>query len=234
MTATRPSHLLTGGVYWLSEVQRLAGVPTKLSRRFMRSYKWERGLWGGGEQQRGRYYYATFRDLMELRLVNAFHIAGVSWNRICRTAEYACERFGTDYPFAHRRFQTDGAEIFSETDDGLEQVSRYGQLTFTQIITPSLFEPLDYVDDAPVRWFPAEEWELASVGRQVMVDPLRSFGAPIISDRHIPTDTLLHNYKGEGRNARLVAQSFEISEESVLKAVAFEEELERRAIRFAK
>ena len=232
--ATEPADLLTSGVYLLRDVRCLAGIPIALSRRFVRSYKGQRGLWGGGEQRLGRYYYVTFRDLLELRFIHAFHISGVSWQRICKTAEYARERFVSDYPFSDRRFQTDGAEIFGDTDAGLEQVSRSGQLAFSQVIGPSLFEPLDYEDDDPVRWYPAEEWGLVSVGRAIIADPLRSFGAPVISERYIPTDTLHQNFIGEGRNVCLVARTYEISEESARQAVTFEEELARRGDDFAK
>lgn len=220
---------LSAGMYWLSEVRTLAGVPTQLSRRFVRAYKAQRGLWGGADQRVGRYYYATFLDLMELRIVNAFHISGVSWHRICKTAEYACQRFETDFPFSHRRFQTDGREIFDQTSYQIEQVSGSGQLAFAQIIGPSLFEPIDYEDDAPVRWYPAEEWGLTTVGRGVIVDPLHSFGSPVVSERFIPTDTLHLNFEAEGRDASLVARSYEISEATVWSAVYFEQELARRA-----
>lgn len=219
---------LNYGMYWLSEVRSLAGISTDLSRRFVRTYKGQRGLWGGVEQRVGRYYYATFLDLMELRIVNAFHISGVSWQRICKTAEYACQRFETDFPFSHRRFQTDGREIFDLTSDQIEQVSRDGQLAFAQIIGSSLFEPMDYMDDTPVRWYPAEEWGLKSVGRSVMVDPKRSFGSPVVGERFIPTNTLHLNFEAEGQNASLVARNYEISEETVWSAVYFEEELARR------
>lgn len=228
-TARTSIERLSAGMYWLSEVRNLAGVPTDLSRRFVRTYKGQRGLWGGAEQKAGRYYYATFLDLMELRIVNAFHISGVSWQRICKTAEYACQRFGTDFPFSHRRFQTDGREVFDRAGNQIEQVSRDGQLVFAQIIGPSLFKPMDYVDDAPVRWYPAEEWGLRSVGRSVVVDPRHSFGVPVISERFIPTDTLNLNFEAEGRDASLVARSYEISEASVWCAVHFEQELARRS-----
>ncbi len=219
---------LSAGMYWLSEVRALAGVPTALSRRFVRTYKGQKGLWGGAEQRVGRYYYATFLDLMELRIVNAFHISGVSWQRICKTAEYACHRFETDFPFSNRRFQTDGREIFDRAGNQIEQVSRDGQLAFAKIIGPSLFEPMDYEDDAPVRWYPAEEWGLETVGRNVVVDPTRSFGAPVISSRYVPTDTLYRKYIAEGMNADLVSRWYEISKDDVLHAVAFEKELANR------
>ena len=219
-TATDTTELLSAGLYWLDDVRRLAGVSTELSRTFIRQYKGRRGLWGGGEQRVGRHYYATFRDMIELRYVNALHLAGVPWPRIGQTAEYAGARLGTDYPFSHRKFRTYGAEILDLTD--------------AEIIAPSLFEPLDYAGDAPARWYPAEEWGLDSVGRSVVVDPLRSFGAPVIDGWHIPTDTLYRNFVGEGCSARQVALSYDIPEAAVLEAVAFEKELARRAAYFAK
>ena len=221
--------LLSSSVYWLSEVRSLAGVSSEVSRRYVRDYKGRDGRWGGGEQRLEGRYYATFRDLMELRFVNAFRIAGVSWRRILRAAEYAGQRFNTHYPFSHRRFQTDGADIFTYRASGLEQISQKGQMAFAAIIGPSLFDPVQYIDDVPARWYPAEEWGLRGVGREVMVDPGFSFGAPVVSECRIPTDTLYRNFIAEGRSAAAVARSYMISENAVEQAVAFDEELARRA-----
>ena len=88
---------------------------------------------------------------------------------------------------------------------------------------------MDYVDDAPVRWYPAEEWGLRSVGRNVVVDPRLSFGAPVVQEHYIPTETLHLNFMAEGFDAHLVARSYEVSEETVWHAVRFEEELARRS-----
>lgn len=240
MTPVAPTYpsvatdFLSPGVYWLSEVRALAGVSPVVSRRYVRDHKGRRGLWGGGTQRMEGRYYATFRDLMELRFVNAFRIAGVSWRRILRAAEYAGRRFSTDYPFSHRRFQTDGADVFDYNDSGLEQVSQKGQMAFAEIIGPSLFDPVQYIDDAPARWYPAEEWGLDSVGRNVMIDPKFSFGAPVVNEYHIPTDTLYRNFIAEGSSAEAVARSYMISENAVWQAVAFEEELAQRSARFRK
>ena len=230
-TATGQSdwdRLLAGGCYLLRDVRRLASVPEGVSRRFVRNYKGERGLWGGGNQRLGGRYYATFRDLMELRMINAFYSVGLRWPVIVRAAIYGQERFGTDYPFSDRRFQTDGGEIFDRGIVGLEQVSGRGQLAFEQLVGPSLFVPLDYLDDAPVRWYPAEEWGNKLIGRGVVVDPRRSFGVPVVADSYVPTDTLYRNFIAEGKDAALVARSYEIPVEAVLQAVAFEEAAARR------
>ena len=239
------SRLVVGGCYVLRDVRRLAGVPEAVSRRFVRDYKGERGLWGGGNQRLGVRYYVTFRDLMELRVINAFRSVGLHWPVIVRAAIYGRDRFGTDYPFSDRRFQTDGREVFDRGGEGpdpvalaaavhahsvsdrgvmwLEQVSGNGQLAFDEVIGPSLFEPLDYLDDAPVRWYPAEEWGESGIGRSVVVDPKLSFGAPVVTDRYVPTQTLYWNFIAEGQNAELVARSYQISVDAVERAVAFEE-----------
>ena len=102
---------LAVGSYSPSEVQRLAGVPVTLTRRFLSKFKGDLGLWGGAlghDQHLDGRWYATFQDLLELRCLRAFHDAGVSWQRIRRTATYSRDRFSTDYPFSHRRFLTEG------------------------------------------------------------------------------------------------------------------------------
>ena len=185
-------------------------------------------------------------------MINAFHSVGLRWPVIARAAAYGQERFRTDYPFSDRRFQADGDEIFDHSMAGLEQVSERGQPASEQLvgpslfvpldylddagiwgmlavcIAPSLFVPLDYLDDAPVRRYSAEEWGDELIGRGVVVDPRRSFGVPVIADWYVPTDTLYRNFIAEGKDAALVARSYEIPVDAVLQAVAFEEAAARR------
>ena len=219
---------LTKGFYSVGEVRQLAGVAETVSRRFAKSYKGRHGLWDGQDQRLGRYVYISFRDLVELRFINAFHDAGVSWQRIVKTAQHAKSRFDTNYPFSDFRFKTDGAEVFGQTGEGLEQFSGQGQMAFAEVLSGYLFEPLDYRDNEPVRWYPAQEWGMAGIGRKVMVDPRHAFGAPVISKHYIPTRTLFLNYQGEGEDSELVARNYEISVESVETAVTFQKELSLR------
>ena len=218
---------LAVGSYSPSEVQRLAGVPVTLTRRFLSKYKGDLGLWGGmlGHDQHldGR-WYATFQDMLELRCLRAFHDAGVTWHRIKRTAEYSRDRFNADYPFSHRRFLTEGKGIFARTEEGLEQLSGRGQYSFEEIIGPGLFAPVEYNDvDLPVRWYPAVEWGWDSNSRTVVVDPLRSFGSPVIIDFGIPTQVLFDSYQAESNDSDRVARIYEIPVASVQIAVAFEQ-----------
>ena len=229
MQDTETLRRLAIGSYSPTEVQRLAGVPVTLTRRFLSKYKSELGLWGGvlsHDQHLDGRWYATFQDLLELRCLQAFHDAGVSWRRIKRTAEYSRDRFDTDYPFSHRRFLTEGKSIFAHTEEGLEQLSSRGQFTFEEIIGPELYDPVEFNNSGlPVKWYPAVEWGWEDNSRAVVVDPLRSFGSPVVDDCGVPTEVLYDSYKAEGHNVCRVARIYEVPINSVQTAVDFEKYL---------
>ena len=219
---------LMGGFYSVGEVRRLSGVSEGISRRFVNSYKGTYGLWGGSLQKLSGSAYLTFRDLMEIRHIASFHSAGVSWQRIVKAAGYAKLRFESDYPFSNLRFKTDGAHIFRETSTEIEQISQHGQLAFREVLKDSLFDPVDHWHNEPVCWYPAQEWGLRAVGRGVMVNPSVAFGAPVIVDHGIPTEVLYMTYKAENNNVHLVAANYEIPQESVECAIAFQEAMMAR------
>ena len=232
MPDTETLRELALGSYSPVEVQRLAGVPVALTRRFLSTYKGGLGLWGGvaGPDQHldGR-WYATFQDMLELRCLRAFHDAGVSYQRIKRTAEYARDRFNTDYPFSHRRFLTEGKGIFARTGEGLEQVSGHGQFAFDEIIGPELFDPVEYNhSDLPVRWYPAMEWGWDKHSRAVVIDPLRAFGSPVLADYGVPTQVLYDSYRAEGHDAGRVSRIYEVPVDLVHTAVDFEQAMAKR------
>ena len=216
---------LTGGFYSVGEVRRLSGVAENISRRFVSLYKGTYGLWGGGYQKLSGSTYLTFRDLLEIRHFASFHSAGVSWQRIVKAAGHAKVRFESEYPFSDLRFKTDGAHVFKDIGTELEQISQHGQMAFKQVLEDSLFEPVDYCNNEPTCWYPAQEWGVASVGRGVVVNPRVAFGAPVIVDYHIPAETLYMNYKAEQNNPLSVAMNCEIPLASVECAIALEEEL---------
>ena len=226
--------LMKAGCYSLGEVQSLTAVPVALSRRYIKSYKGQHGLWGGREQWLSSGYYATFRDLIELRYINAFHEAGVTWRQICRTAEYAGERFGTDFPFSDIRFKTDGAGVFAAVAGELGAFAQCGQFAFEEIIGGHLFRPLDYEDGVPVRWYPLEEWGMSVVGRTVVVDPIYSFGVPVVVGCWIPAETLYSSFMAEGNDIEAVARHYEVSKAHVRCAVAFRNEMARRHVEFGR
>ncbi|HEY0434001.1 MAG TPA: DUF433 domain-containing protein [Chitinophagaceae bacterium] len=160
---------------------------------------------------------------MEVKFVDAFLNAGVSWDMIHRVRNKAAERFPRDsHPFCTRKFTTDGREIFvelhKETGESslLEIVS--SQQVFTEILHPFLKE-LDFGNGNMLeRWWPRGK------KHGIAVDPKRHFGQPIVFHEGIPTSVLAKSVKANGSSAE-VARWYEISKDAVEEAVEFEHKL---------
>jgi uncharacterized protein (DUF433 family) len=86
------------------------------------------------------------------------------------------------------------------------------------IIKPSLFESVLYADDLAYRWHPVRCLP------RVALDPKFAFGRPAIEGAWVPTDTLYGAFKAEGTTAS-VAADFDIDEDAVDQAVAYEKRL---------
>jgi uncharacterized protein (DUF433 family) len=164
-----------------------------------------------------------FLDLMEARFVDGFRAATVPWRVIRLCAERARELTGRDHPLSSRRFRADGRTIFAEVVDqaGEKQLLDLGknQLAFARVIGPSLYAGVEFsVDDMPARWWPMGE------KREIVIDPTRSFGQPIVSDGGVPTAVLADAVEAEGSIAK-VASLFRLPQHSVRAAVRYEKRL---------
>src|SRR5690606_180538 len=125
--------------------------------------------------------------------------------------------------FATRKFRTDGKRIFAEfaeaTGDPQLLDLTQSQFAFHTVVEPSLFESLEFSDeDEAARWFPA--WPR----RQVVLDPQRAFGRPILAKPGIPTDVLAKAVEAE-KSIERVARWYGIEPRDVRAAVEFEQRL---------
>lgn len=140
-------------------------------------------------------------------------------------ARRGAELFSTDYPFAARRFSTDGKHIFAtlsrEADSPalMEELSR-GQLVFPEIVQPFL-RKIEYRGEADALMF----WPRERDGR-VVLGPERRFGKPIDEETGVPTAVLFNATRaGEGYSVQAVARWYEVPVAAVEAAVAFESSL---------
>lgn len=164
----------------------------------------------------------SFLDLMELMFVKMFRDENVSLQTIRKAASKAAEKFNTDYPFAVKRFDTDGKTIFatllkSEQDKVMTEDLRHGQYVFTQIIKP-FFKKLEYGQQDAMKF-----WPLLKKGR-VVLDPDRRFGQPIDDQTGIPTSVLFQAVQA-GDSVKEVAKWFDVPKKAVEQAVTFEKSL---------
>ena len=215
------------GIYTVRQAARLTNIHSARIRRWVKGYSYV---------SRGVSYSSApvftlqlpeldgtialgFLDLVELRFINAFREAGVSWPVIRMTYTKAVELIGTDHPFCTRRFQTDGrtilAEIQSDTGDKVLLNLTTDQYELEKVVGPYLYRGLIFGEEKVTQWWPLGE------DRSIVIDPERMFGQPIIASAGVSTAVLARAVRVEG-SVRIVARWYDVTEDSVRDAVEFE------------
>lgn len=229
--------LLGIGIYTIPEAVRLTRVSAGRIRRWVAGYEWSTvaakrhspPVWRPDIEALDGSIALSFRDLQEIRFVDAFLNAGVSWKKLRAIGEKASRRYGTTHPFSTRDFLTDGVTIYDEEmrrdrEMSLEDLHE-GQFAFHRIMAPSLRHGLEFAPSgAVVRWWP--EAGATATSRIVVVDPERSFGQPIIAAKNVPTGIIAAAIAVEPPDAESrVAEWFGTSIAAVRAAVRFEAQL---------
>lgn len=222
------------GLYTASEAEKLIAVPATRIRRWLLGHayrrdgqrQWSDPLWQPQVPRLGKDVELGFRDLLELRFVEAFLQAGLSLHAIRKALCVAREVTGLSHPFASAQFQTDGRSIFLRVADEFEgeQVEPVlidllrKQYALGRVIEPSL-KDLDFdADGIAARWWPMGK------AKSVVLDPAQAFGRPMIAGAGVTTRTLADAVTAEG-SVDQVARLYEVSVAAVREAVAFERRL---------
>ena len=224
------TQLLQTGIYTVAEASRLAGVSSRRIRRWLKGYEFKvkhgrhrsPAVWNSQLEPLDHAMALGFLDLLEIRCVDAFIGAGVSWKTLRQVYDQARELVGHSHPFCTNRFATDGHTIFIELQERNDEVTLWDmrdvQRVFDRIIRPFLKNIEFDSGRVPLRWWPRGK------DHQVALDPRRSFGQPIIFREGIPTQVLARSVRANG-SLEEVARWFEIKSGSVREAVDFEQAL---------
>jgi len=216
------------GLYTVPQASRLSHVSVGRIRRWLRGYTFTTATGphksppvvtsqlppiDGG-------LIVTFLDLQEIRLVDAFLEAGVQWKTL-RLARQQAEQAIGPYPFSRGRFETDGRDVFYDMapkSDGafLNLVSQ--QTAFKRFVSRFM---VSLKFDAEGQ---ASEWWPLGKNKQVVLNPRRSFGQPIVPREGVPTSILARSYHVE-RSYPRVASWYDVTERAVRDAVEYEETL---------
>lgn len=218
------------GLYSISEASKISGVSSQRINRWLNGYTYSNNgkktampaLWQPAVKEIHQERGIIFKDLLEIRFIDAFVKEGVSLKLIRKAAEYACDKYHQAYPFSSQKFKTDGKKIFIEIaqesgDNKIVDIINK-QWAFSKIISPSLKGIEFSINGDAERWFPP-------IGSNMIVlDPVRSFGQPIVKDEGVPTAILAKAYTVE-KDIGFVANMYDVSTKSVKGAISFEEKL---------
>lgn len=218
------------GIYTVPEASRLSGVSKDRIRRWLRGYRsGQRNkvylpLWKSQLPSIEHKVALGFLDLIEIKFVDAFLNAGVSWHVIHKVRERAKDIYDdTDHPFCTKQFVTDGRQIFrdlhAETGENCLVEIATNQAVFAEITKPFL-KQLEFRDGTVLeRWWPLGK------DRNIVIDPRKNFGQPTIFREGIPTETLARSYEANTSSFEEVARWYEISPKSVQEAIEYEQSL---------
>lgn len=218
--------ILGKGIYTPREAARLVGMKPQDVRRWTRGSGPTLPLWNAYYQDLDDSSEISFLDLIEVRVVSSLRKNGVTLQAIRYAIEFAESRFGIERPLASLRFKTDGKEILIdalENDGELTSLSpkRAGQKVFGSIVQQSLLD-LEFQNDRPVRWKPQKF-------KNVVIDPERSFGDPILNDYGVSTRVLGDEYTVFS-DLKYLSQIYEIPVNIIKNAINFERNLDGQSL----
>jgi uncharacterized protein (DUF433 family) len=225
------SNLVNVGIYTVSEASRLTRIPAGKIRRWIKGYYFRRGqsvrhseaVWQADIKPLDEKLALSFRDLLELRFVDAFIKAGVSWATMRRAYANAQEQLGTTHPFCSQRISTDGKNILLRQAKEDSDVALLNLVTnqreFSRIVHDFLRE-LEF-SGAEIVWWPLGK------NRQIVIDPRRNFGQPTVAKSGVPAITLARSAKAN--SVETVARWYEVQRAEVRDAVEYEESLAKAA-----
>jgi uncharacterized protein (DUF433 family) len=214
------------GAYSAPEAGRLTGVPSSRVHRWLhgrsRVYRgdvvFDAPLWHPELPTFDGKLHLSFRDLIELRVVDRFRQRHVPLPYLRKVVEAAQSLLRDTHPFSNSRLKSDGRrlylEIISATDEPQLIEILSGQHAFHSIISEGLRD-ISYEGEAASLWTP----EIG--GGEVVLDPNRSMGQPLLRRYGVPTATIQLQAE-TGRTVREISRAFEIEERAVKAALRFE------------
>jgi uncharacterized protein (DUF433 family) len=179
------------GLYSMVEAARLLRTPRRTLSRWVEGYVREVrfGLKSYAPVvPRGDEPYLSFGDLVELLYVRGFRDAGVQLDELRETAAKFRDEWSVPYPFATKRFATDGKHLLIKLG-GDWQHALTGQ---RQAFFDELGRQLVHMGDL------AAEWRPLGADRAVVLHPDRAFGKPIEDTSGAHTYVLAQALQAEG------------------------------------
>lgn len=218
-----------GGFYTLSEAARLLNMDS-----WHHLVRWLEPTASGAAVVERQYpkigpeHELGFYDVLEIRFFTHFR-KYVSLQSLRRAAENARKRLRLAHPFASSniKFESDRKSIFLDT------ATETGEREFLNLMTNQIeiYDAIEQIIAKDISFDPGTGladhwWPLRGFCPRVMVDPLKAFGQPHISDKSVPTSALFRLWRAEDGNSRVVADWYGIKADEVDEAVEFEVRLD--------
>jgi len=216
------------GIYTLSAAAKILKMNPNKMRRWIKGYTYYKNT----EYRSSKPIFKTefeydpddviisFLDLTELLFINTFIECGISIQKIRKAAITAASLLNTSHPFAIRKMFTDGKSIFAKIAQKEKDMSLLDlikkQYQFEEIIEPLLYKRIDFdKNDYAEKWWPLGKQE------NIVLDPSRNMGQPILNKYNVRTELIYDLYKSK-HSINEISEWYELDKDSIKKAIDFE------------
>lgn len=220
MKAISHKNELGYGIYTIPDISRLLKVDRRKVARYISEY-WDEKIgrklfsetysWSVNQRNKAVNFYVlielfTFFKLQEL---------GVKAKTILKARTSIAKELNIDYPFASSKLLTDGKRIWYKFEDAIVNADGSSQTNFVKIIEDFAIK----VDFSRTTFLAEKYWPL---GRNinVVVDPHRQFGQPIIEGTSINAEVIYSMYKS-GEPIDTISILYDLTEKEVNDAINF-------------
>jgi uncharacterized protein (DUF433 family) len=219
------------GIYTLSTAAKILKINPQKMRRWIKGYTYTKNMECHSRKPlfKTEFEYnssdviISFLDLAELLFINTFIQYGISIRKIRTAAIAASNLLDTSHPFAIRKMFTYGKSIFAEIAQREKDSSLldliYKQYQLKTIIEPTLYECIDFNKyDCAERW-----WPLGKKGN-IVLDPSRNMGQPILNKYNVKTELIYDLYKTK-HSINEISDWYELDTKAIEAAIKFEKGL---------
>ena len=202
------------GIYLTSDVAEILRLSYSKVRR------WIVELWDIRFSENGKYSFGdpknravNFYTLIEFYTFYQLRIKGVSAQKIQKAHKTISKELGTPYPFA-TNIRTDGREIWYDYLNELVNANGKQQLDLKAVLDPFLHR-IDFgINSLAELFYPLDK------SKNIVVDPKRQFGQPIIYGRNLRIDTIKKLYEG-GESKKNICLLYDLKPSEVNDALRY-------------
>ena len=180
----------------------------------------------------------SFYNLVEVHVLSGIRrIYNVQFRKVRDTLEYLEKQFDVgDHPLATQDFWTDTFDLFIKSPVGnYICTSRHGQQVIKEVVDQYLHRiERDDLDLTPFRLYPfiseikidtenskRSLQDLESQPKNIVIDPLVSFGRPTLAGTGIPTNVIAGRFSA-GEKVDTLAKDYGIEETQIQEALNYE------------
>lgn len=168
----------------------------------------------------------SFINLVEVHVLTAIRREhNIPLYKVRKALDYLKQGFPSDHPLADQNFETDGLDLFIQKYGELINISKDGQLAMKDLLQSHLKRIERDSSGLPLKLYPFTRKPQPGEPKTVVIDPLISFGRPVLSGTGIATAIIAERYKA-GESMHELAEDYGRPSSEIEEAIRCELQLE--------